>query len=375
MIYFPRRMHFTRTLIRGGVPLLLAVGALTAASVAAGSPPATTDTTPTTTTPTTTTPTTTTPTTTTPTTTTPTTTTPTTPTPATAAPALYLSRAFYLDRKAVTIPRRTVTVSGVVRPYVPGQTVVLRESLNGRQFKKVTLRLKPSARRVDGGFVWPVSSPGVGAVTVSVQHAATAQLSKFSVNTSWTALNTNVGFGSRAPFVALLQQRLLALHVYVPQTGVYDLQTGLAVDAYHRLLGMGTSQLLGPVVINDLLNGVGTFKLRFPNQGRHAEGDLSHQLLALANGSKVYWIFPISSGKPSTPTVLGSWPIYYRVPGYLQTVCTTRISSSVVTQSMATTRRRTTRPAMAACACRSSTRLPRSTGSASATGSTPTTGN
>jgi lipoprotein-anchoring transpeptidase ErfK/SrfK len=31
----------------------------------------------------------------------------------------------------------------------------------------------------------------------------------------------------------------------------------------------------------------------------------------------VYWIFPISSGKPSTPTILGSFRIYNRVPGYL----------------------------------------------------------
>ena len=312
--------------------MLLALGALSAASVAAaGSPPGTTTTTPTTqttttptttttttpTTTTTTTPTTTTTTTPTTTTTTTPTTTTTTPTPVTAAPKLYLSRAFYVAGKPVTIPHRAVTVSGVVRPYVPGQTVVVRESLNGRRFKQITLRLKPSAHRVYGGFEWAVSSPGAGTVTVSVQHAATAALSKFSLNSSWAALSTNVGFGSRTPFVALVQQRLAALHFYIPQTGVYDLGTGLAVDAYHRLLGMRTSQLLGPALINDLLNGVGTFRLRYPSQGRHAEGDLTDQLLALANGSKVYWIFPISSGKPSTPTVLGSWQIYYRVPGFL----------------------------------------------------------
>jgi lipoprotein-anchoring transpeptidase ErfK/SrfK len=39
--------------------------------------------------------------------------------------------------------------------------------------------------------------------------------------------------------------------------------------------------------------------------------------LALINGSHVYWIFPISSGKPSTPTVLGHFHVYRRVPGYL----------------------------------------------------------
>ena len=217
----------------------------------------------------------------------------------------------------VTVPGRNVVITGVVRPYVPGQSVTVRELLNGRQFQKVVLRLKPSPRKVYGGFVWPVRSPGVGNVSVQVEHTATTALAAFKTSTGFAALNTNVTFGATGRFVQLVQQRLSALHFYIPQTGVYDLGTGLAIDAYHRLLGWGTSQLLGPALINKLLNGVGSFHIRFPKQGAHAEGDLSDQLLALANGSKVYWILPISSGKPSTPTVLGSWQIYSRVPGYL----------------------------------------------------------
>ena len=74
-------------------------------------------------------------------------------------------------------------------------------------------------------------------------------------------------FGSTGPFVQLVQQRLSALHFYIPLTGVYDQGTGLAVDAYHRLLSDGTSQLLDSRTINSLLNGVGAFQVRFPNQG------------------------------------------------------------------------------------------------------------
>jgi lipoprotein-anchoring transpeptidase ErfK/SrfK len=69
--------------------------------------------------------------------------------------------------------------------------------------------------------------------------------------------------------------------------------------------------------VNALLDGRGTFKVRFPGDGRHAEGNLTDQLVALINGSHVYWIFPISSGKPSTPTILGRFHVYSRVPGYL----------------------------------------------------------
>ena len=231
--------------------------------------------------------------------------------------SLYLGGAFSVQHAPVTVPGRAVVVTGVVRPYVPGQKVRLRAFLNGRRFQSVVLRLKPSKQRVYGGFSWPVRSPGVGTVSIVVDHSRTASLSGFERRTAFSALGENVGFGSTGRFVELIQQRLSALHFYVPQTGVYDQGTGLAVDAYHRLLGWGASQLLGPAAVGALLGGEGAFKVRFPKQGAHAEGDLSHQLLALINGSKVYWIFPISSGKPSTPTVLGSWQIYRRTPGYL----------------------------------------------------------
>ena len=69
--------------------------------------------------------------------------------------------------------------------------------------------------------------------------------------------------------------------------------------------------------ISYLLDGFGEFKVRFPSHGRHAEGNLSLQLLALTDGSNVERIYPISSGKPSTPTVLGDFHVYSKVPGYL----------------------------------------------------------
>ena len=131
------------------------------------------------------------------------------------------------------------------------------------------------------------------------------------------ALDPHAGFGSRGLFVDLMQQRLLALHVFLPASGVYDTQMGLAIDAYHRLLGRGTSKQLDGAVVSALLNGKGTFKVRHPGDGTHIEGDLSKQLLAEIYGSKVYRIYPISSGKPSTPTVLGHFRVYRRDPGYL----------------------------------------------------------
>ncbi len=239
------------------------------------------------------------------------------PPPTQAQPSLYLSGVFGVGGQQVTVSGRGVTVTGVVRPYVPGQRVLLKATFGGRLIAIELLRLKPSRRRVYGGFTVTLHAPAPGTVSVQVLHSRSAQMTGFLLHGSFTALDESVGPGSIGRMVELLQQRLAALHFYIPQTGVYDLGTELAVDAYHRLLGTGTSQLADPGMIAQLLDGAGSFHVRFPDQGMHAEGDLSDQLLALIDGSQVQMIFPISSGKPSTPTILGSFRIYYRVPGYL----------------------------------------------------------
>jgi hypothetical protein len=234
-----------------------------------------------------------------------------------AHPTLYLPDSFFVSRHPVTVPKRLIHVDGVIRPYVPGQYVRVRIFLGHRLIKSERWRLKRSRNGRYGHFRVPFSSPGAGDLVASVTHAATPQMRAFTVRRTLAALNENVSFGSTGRFVQLIQQRLNKLHLYIPQTGVYDGGTALALDAYHRLLHRGTSQTLDGPTISYMLNGWGEFKLRFTNHGRHAEGNLGLQLLAIADGSHVVAIFPISSGKPSTPTILGDFQVYSRVPGYL----------------------------------------------------------
>jgi hypothetical protein len=245
------------------------------------------------------------------------TTTPSTQQPVRATIKLYLGDAFYVSRSAVTVPGRTVDVSGVIRPYVPGQLVFVRAFLGGRVILAGHYRLKRSPHGVYGAFTAGVRSPGAGTVTVVVIHAGTTGVERFSARRGFAVLGEGVGFGSTGRLVQLIQQRLAALHFYMPQTGVYDSGTGLALDAYHRLMRWGTYQTLDGRTIDALLNGWGSFPVHYRGDGRHAEGDLTLQLLALIDGSKVLTIYPISSGKPSTPTVLGRFHVYSKVPGYL----------------------------------------------------------
>jgi hypothetical protein len=246
-----------------------------------------------------------------------------TPGTSTAAPPpagsarLYLPDAFFVHHEAVTVPRRTIHVVGIVQPYVPGQALTVLARLGRRVVKSARVIPAPSRNHTYGHFRLAVRSPATGTLRISLEHAAAPQLGAFRAARRLAVLDERVRFGSTGRFVQLIQQRLAALHFYIPQTGVYDAGTGLAVDAYHRLLHRGTSQSLDGRTISFLLDGFGAFHVRFPHHGRHAEGNLGLQLLALVDGNQVHAIYPISSGKPSTPTILGDFHVYSKVPGYL----------------------------------------------------------
>lgn len=228
---------------------------------------------------------------------------------------VHVGHTLAFHKMMVTVPDRPIKIAGVVHPYVPGQWLSIRMVQKNRVLRERVVRLKRRSTST-GYFALHLHSPVSGWVRIEVSHTASPKLKSFVGLQEVNVLDDHVGFGSTGMFVKLLQSRLSALHFFIPHTGTYDSATGLALDAYHRLLGMGTSQSLDPRTVEDLLDGRGRFHVRFPHQGRHAEGDLSHQLLALVNGRHVQAIFPISSGKPSTPTILGSYQIYWRVPGY-----------------------------------------------------------
>ena len=218
----------------------------------------------------------------------------------------------------VTTAGRGLHIEGIVRPYVAHQTVTLEVRLGSRLIRKLTLGVRRSRSGRLGVFTARVVSPHAGTVTLTAIHSHSPAQVRYSATKKFTALSPHAGFGSSGRFVQLIQQRLAALHIYIPQTGVYDEGTGLALDAYHRLLGWGTSQSLSPAHDQRAARPArARSRSATRSHGHHAEGNLGKQLLALIDGSKVHYIFPISSGKPSTPTILGNYQVYQRTPGYL----------------------------------------------------------
>ncbi len=121
--------------------------------------------------------------------------------------------------------------------------------------------------------------------------------------------------GMKGPRVLLLQDELARLRYAVPVSGRFDEATGRAVLAFRKVAGLERIESVNAGVFRRLQHGAGHFMVRFPGDGKHVEADLSKQVLAEIEHGRVRRIYTISSGKPSTPTVLGRFHVYSKTPG------------------------------------------------------------
>jgi len=209
-----------------------------------------------------------------------------------------------------------LVVRGAVTPYVAGQRVTVHFVLDGRDVasRTATVASSPGGR---GRFRVTYASRRPGLLGVAATHAATPQLTALAAHArDLRVVPADMREGARGPGVWVLQERLGALHYAVPHDGVFDEGTGQAVIAYRKLNGLARVPTVDARVLRLLQRGAGRFPVRFPRQGRHVEASLSRQVLAeVEPGGRVHRIYTMSSGKPSTPTVLGQFRVYLKTPG------------------------------------------------------------
>jgi lipoprotein-anchoring transpeptidase ErfK/SrfK len=241
-----------------------------------------------------------------------------TPAPTPAAPqlALQFAKLVKAGRSQLAFTGQGIAVHGTITPYVPGEKIVVRAQ---RGKKKILVRaLTPhlKAGTFTGTFQFRVKSGKPGRVAVRASHLATPQLGTgVAKPIHVTVLRPQASFGSSGPVVQLLQAGLAKLHYAVSRSGRYDDSTGRAVLAYRKVNGMPRVETLDKTVLLRVLAGKGGFKAKYPSHGRHVEADLSRQVLVELNGATPYRIYHMSSGKPSTPTVLGTFHVYSKTPG------------------------------------------------------------
>jgi L,D-transpeptidase catalytic domain len=209
-----------------------------------------------------------------------------------------------------------LVVRGTVSPYVGGQRVKVSFAEDGRRIATHTVSVLPGSGGM-GRFRLGYSPRTPGLVQVDAMHVASAGLGAFAARTGNVRfVAPDMAEGARGPGVWLLQSRLSALHYAAPQTGVFDEGTGQAVIAYRKLTGLARVPETNAQVFHLLRRGAGAFHVRYRGDGRHVEADLATQVLAeIEPGGQVRRIYTISSGKPSTPTVLGRFRVYLKTPG------------------------------------------------------------
>jgi peptidoglycan hydrolase-like protein with peptidoglycan-binding domain len=205
----------------------------------------------------------------------------------------------------------------VMQPWVEAQTATVRFYRHGHKLRVVNVNLTMSATGKSGMAVVAFATSKPGTVEVQATHLATPtaiQLVAKPVRVDVAALRARPG--ARGPAVRLLQQRLAAKGYVVGQRGLFDQRTARAVLAFRKVTGMARTTAADTGLFKALLAGKGTFKVRHPEHGKHVEADLSRQVIALIQGSRVLRIYPASSGKPSTPTIQGSFRVYSKSPGF-----------------------------------------------------------
>jgi L,D-transpeptidase catalytic domain len=209
-----------------------------------------------------------------------------------------------------------VALRGVVMPYVAGQTVTVGLYLDGRELASKIVSVLAAAGAT-GQFRVAFSSRYAGLLRVRATHAATAAQGAFTASAPAVRIvHANLGPGARGESVRLLQSELYALHYAVPLTGVFDEGTGQALIAYRKMTGLERVAYAGRQVFELLERRAGSFHVRYRRDGRHVEANLTKQVLAeIDPGGRVRLIYTISSGKPSTPTVLGRFQVYLKTPG------------------------------------------------------------
>ena len=143
-----------------------------------------------------------------------------------------------------------------------------------------------------------------------------AQAKKPNGGTVWPGKVEALHPGECGQNVATFNRRLGGMGYVANRGRCFKGKTGRGVLAYRKVNGMARDEHAGKRLVERVFANRGGYRVRHPGAGEHAEVPLDKQVLVLAKGKRPFAIYPVSTGKPSTPTVTGEYSFYRREPGY-----------------------------------------------------------
>jgi hypothetical protein len=198
-----------------------------------------------------------------------------------------------------------VTAAGKVPAAAAGTPVTVTVEASGRTVEKQQVTTNAT-----GAFSFPfvVNSCCNYAVTAT-SGGQSSGVQRFSVR-----VPKHLGKG---PVTRLYNDSLVHEGYYIGRhaSSRFTLGSRLGTLAFRKVNNMARNYSYKPSIFRKLLMGHGAFRPRY-HSGHHVEVDISRQVMALVNGDNVVATFHVSTGKPSTPTVRGTYHFYRKDPGY-----------------------------------------------------------
>jgi hypothetical protein len=205
----------------------------------------------------------------------------------------------------------TVPVTGSVRPFVPGQRVEVTFYVNGSRIQTQKVRVR------GGAFRTRIRVEEAGKYAASARLPATKTLrGDTTVRKSWRVSFPSLHQGQCGDVVVGFKKAMRKMG-YIANSGrCFGGKTGRGVLAYRKVNGMARSARAGKGLVKRAFAGKGEYQVRHPHAGEHVEAPLSKQVLVFAKDDKPFAVYPVSSGKSSTPTVTGHFTFIRQEPGY-----------------------------------------------------------
>jgi hypothetical protein len=210
----------------------------------------------------------------------------------------------------------TVPVNGTLKPFAPNQKVAVSFYLNGKRIERESVRVRKGKGRA-GVFRARIRIEQAGKYAVSARHAATAAVGGDSTERkSWRVSFPSLHKGQCGDVVVGFKKGMRKLGYIVNRGRCFKGKTARGVLAFRKVNGMTRSARAGKGLVKRVFAGRGAYEVQHPGAGRHVEAPLSKQVLVFAKGDRPYAVYPISSGKSSTPTVTGRFTFHRTEPGY-----------------------------------------------------------